>query len=646
MLEFLKNIFASDFLPLGAWHLWQPGVLWLNVISDLAISLAYYAIPVLLFWFLRKRKDLKFSWILLAFGAFMLACGTTHLLGVWTVGHAATYRLDGVMKAITAVASVITIVLMVPLLPALVLLPNPKQLAAMNRELAAQAAELLRSAILIDLAQDAIMVRDLNGTIRFWNRGAEALYGWSRKEAVGRAIHELLQTRFPDTLEAIVEKVSRTGHWTGELLHTRRDGTTVTVLSRWTARLGKGGRAELLELNTDIAELLELNTDITERKDLENALVQKNTELEQANRRFQASIESGPDGILITSAAGEIILINSQAESMFGYRREELLHQSIEVLLPERFRAAHTGQRVGYVASPRIRPMGSGMELYGRRRDGTEFPVEISLSPVNSEDGLLVISSVRDATQRKQLELSLQEKNVELSKAIRAKDVFLATLSHELRTPLNAIIGYTGTLLMRLPGPLTTEQERQLKSIQTGGRHLLLLINDLLDLAKIESGKVHIQLEQTECREIVAEVASALSPLAQAKELIFESTCAMSSFIVKTDRRALSQILVNLVGNAIKFTPHGSVRLELTERQVNGRRMAALDVRDTGIGIKPEDLPRLFQAFERLHSALRVEGTGLGLHLCHRLAGLIDARIEVESEYGKGSRFTVLIPKA
>ena len=488
MLEFLKNILASDFLPHGTYYLWQPGVLWLNVISDLAISLAYYAIPVLLFWFLRKRKDIRFSWILVAFGAFMLACGTTHLLGAWTVGHA-TYRLDGVMKAITAVASVLTIVLMVPLLPALVLLPNPRQLAAMNRELAAQAAELLRNAVLIDLCQDAIMVRDLDGTIRFWNRGAEGLYGWSRKEAVGRAIHELLHTRFPDTLEAIVEEVTRTGYWTGELMHTRRDGTTVTVLSRWTARLDKGGQTELLELSTDIAELLELNTDITERKNFENALVQKNAALERANRRFQASIESSPDGVLITNAAGEIVLINSQVESMFGYRREELLHQSIEVLLPERFRSTHAGHQVGYFASPRIRPMGSGMELYGRRRDGTEFPVEISLSPVNSEEGPLVISSVRDATEGKQLELSLQEKNVELSKAIRAKDVFLATLSHELRTPLNAIIGYTGTLLMRLPGPLTAEQERQLKSIQTGGRHLLLLINDLLDLAKIESGK-------------------------------------------------------------------------------------------------------------------------------------------------------------
>ncbi|MBZ5591324.1 MAG: PAS domain S-box protein [Acidobacteriia bacterium] len=502
-------------------------------------------------------------------------------------------------------------------------------MASLNRE-------LRRQAELLDLADDAILVRELDGTIRFWNRSAERLYGWSREEALGRVSQELLKTSCPGTVQSVLEQVERNGHWKGELAHTRRDGSIVTVLSRWTSRRTDDGRTEMLELNTDI----------TERKSIERSLEKKNAELEQASRRFQALLESAPDGIIIASGKGDIVLINSQTESLFGYAREELLGRPVETLLPERFRGAHPGHRAGYVERPRARPMGAGLELFGLRRDGREFPVEISLSPIETEEGLFVISSVRDATERRQFEHTLREKNVELEKANSAKDVFLSSLSHELRTPLNAIIGYTGTLLMRLPGPLTLEQDRQLKSIQTGGRHLLSLINDLLDLAKIESGKVHVQLETAECRDIVAEVASALRPVAEAKELVFQSTCPDFSIRVRTDRRALNQILVNLVGNAIKFTARGTVRLEVTERPVNGLVMTAIDVTDTGVGIKPEDLPRLFRAFDRLHDALHVEGTGLGLHLCHKLAELIEAKIEVESEHGKGSRFTVLVPKS
>ena len=172
-----------------------------------------------------------------------------------------------------------------------------------------------------------------------------------------------------------------------------------------------------------------------------------------------------------------------------------MIGEPIEILLPRRLRGAHVAHRDGYLGAPRMRPMGAGLELYGLRADGEEFPVEISLSPLETEDGRLVMSAIRDISERKRFERTLQEKNVELERASRAKDRFLATMSHELRTPLNAIIGFTGLLLMKLPGPLTADQEKQLRLVQTSGKHLLSLINDLLDLAKIESGKVELQLE-------------------------------------------------------------------------------------------------------------------------------------------------------
>ena len=252
----------------------------------------------------------------------------------------------------------------------------------------------------------------------------------------------------------------------------------------------------------------------------------------------------------------------------------------------------------------------------------------------------------RDAARRQSLEQALMRQNAELEDANRLKSEFLANMSHELRTPLNAVIGYTGTLLMKLPGPLTADQEKQLKTIQTSSRHLLSLINDLLDLAKIESGKIDIKIELVSCRELIEQVASTLRPLAHAKNLELEARFPGNPLMAKTDRRAVSQILINLANNGIKFTEKGGVRLEPHERASDGHSLVAIDVVDTGAGIPPEDQPRLFRAFEQLGAARSKEGTGLGLYVSGRLASLIGARIEFSSELGKGSRFTVLIPKA
>ena len=365
-------------------------------------------------------------------------------------------------------------------------------------------------------------------------------------------------------------------------------------------------------------------------------------ELKNAEARFRALLESAPDAIVITDQSGRIVLVNSQLESLFGYSRQEMLSQRVEMLLPDRFRDAHVGHRNHYRSDPKVRPLRAGLTLFGMHRNGTEFPVEISLSPFRSEDGVLVIAAIRDVTERHRFEQTLLEKNVELENALLAKDRFLASMSHELRTPLNAIIGFTGTLLMKLGGPLTADQESQLQTVRGSARHLLSLINDLLDLARIESGKVVLNFEPVVCQDVMNDVAASLRPLAESRGLSFEVTMPADDVVLATDQRALSQIVINLANNAIKFTESGFVRLDL--RQIDGESVE-ISVTDSGIGIREKDQEKLFQAFEQVHGTARrhYEGTGLGLHLSQKLASLLGARIVCRSTFGSGSRFGLIL---
>ena len=490
---------------------------------------------------------------------------------------------------------------------------------------------------------------DAQGVIQIFNVGAERMLGYKAEdvvdkitpagisdaqEVVARAAALSLELDTPITpgFEALVFKASRGIEDIYELTYIRKDGSRFPAMVSVTA---------LRDAQEKVIGYLLIGTDNTARKRVEAEQAVLDQRLRDQQFYTRSLIESNIDAIMTTDPRGIISDVNQQMEALTGCTRDELIGAPFKNYFtePERAEAAITrvlrdGKLTNY-------------ELTAHARDGKKTVVSYNATTFHDRDRKLqgMFAAARDVTERKQFELTLQEKNVEMENANLAKDRFLASMSHELRTPLNAIIGFTGTLLMKLPGPLNGDQDKQLRTVQSSARHLLSLINDMLDVAKIESGKVELILEPVVCQQLIKEMAEALRPLVEQKGLDFRVKMPSDDVMIKTDRRALSQILINLANNAIKFTEHGEVVMHLAQRIVNEQRVTEISVSDTGTGIKADDQAKLFQAFTQLDSSStrRFEGTGLGLYLSQKLAGLIDGRLSFQSEYGHGSTFTVTL---
>ena len=387
---------------------------------------------------------------------------------------------------------------------------------------------------------------------------------------------------------------------------------------------------------------------------------QSESQLQHSEERFRNLVRSAPDAIVITDSVGRITLVNQRGEEMFGYQRDQLVGEPHDILVPEGMRARHAEHRARYAATPSIRAMAADQDLRARRSDGVEFPVEVSLSPLGPNGNIEVIAVVRDVTERRQTEHELTQYREHLERLVerrteqlgaaleraqqadRLKSAFLASMSHELRTPLNSIIGFTSIILQGLAGPLNDEQTKQLGMVRRSARHLLSLINDVLDISKIEAGQVEIRNASFDLRQSIEKTVQSVKVVAEQKGLELVTEISDQVGFVVSDQRRVEQILINLVNNAIKFTEKGSVCVACEHR--GGALITR--VTDTGIGIRPEDTGKLFQTFQQIDVGLarQHEGTGLGLAICKKLAGLLGGEITLRSEFGRGSTFSFCLP--
>jgi PAS domain S-box-containing protein len=354
-------------------------------------------------------------------------------------------------------------------------------------------------------------------------------------------------------------------------------------------------------------------------------------------------VEFAPDAMLIVDASGQILYANQRVTHVFGYERDAIVNRSVDVLLPERLRARHAHHRRNFAEDPRTRPMGAGLDLLGRRADGSEFPLEISLSPLR--DGLAA-AAIRDVTDRKRVEQELihareaaDQAREEADRANLSKSRFLATASHDLRQPLQALAMLHGTLCRVDMHPngreVLAQQGRAIDSMKR-------LLSALLDISKLESGAISPQPGDFPIHQLFELLSTEFSPAARSKglTLVVEPT----GLHTHTDQSLLEQLLRNLISNAIKYTSAGTVTLRATSIASG----VHVEVRDTGVGIPADQLAYIFDEFFQVGVARNTtrEGYGLGLAIVQRIAKLLGLRIQVQSEPGKGSSFTLELPRA
>jgi len=522
---------------------------------------------------------------------------------------------------------------------------------------------------IIDFLPDATIVVDEHGRVSAWNRACERMTGVLKSAMLGRGDHAYAEPFYGERRPVLMDLLDTPSEeLEASYDHVHREGSTLAA-EGWNPALNEGHGARLWGAATALfdhegvrAGAIEVLRDVTEQRRIEEAL-------RDSEQQYRELVELANSIILRWGRDGRVTFLNDYGQRFFGYSAEEITgHHVIGTIVP-------MTDSYGRDLGTRMEKLLADPESFAQsvnenmRRSGERVWIAWTNRIVHDERGEAaeILSVGTDITKLKQAERAIRELNTTLERRVaqrtaelavardraeeadRLKSAFLATMSHELRTPLNSIIGFTGILLQELAGPVNTEQHRQLEMVRDSSRHLLALINDVLDISKIEAGQLSVSSEPFDMGASIAKVAGLVRPLAESKGLALEVEVAPEVGVVAADVRRVEQILINLLNNAIKFTDAGAVTLTATVTAAgdgSAARSVSVAVADTGIGIKPEDLAELFQPFRQIDTGLarQHEGTGLGLAICRRLADLMGGQVSAVSEWEKGSVFTFTLP--